>query len=448
MEQKIKRDKVEKEKEQRQQMLVDLFSKYDVDSSSRLEAEEVVMMALHEFQLELSSEEAARMVKQLDPDKIGGIHFTKMGQLQNKLRVISDIQKTKARREREEQARQEKERRLLEQRGAAEQKLEGHSALFVDADTQLAEVEQSARLLKAKAAHPDFKLVRAQEVEDKLPSLQEAISQVRGELKGTIEECNADDIGGVLERKGDVTKMQTRVSVLQSRLGALQRLVVLAREDVSQRELDKSRRVLAKAKRLLGALLEIPGHEIQLHLQFATDAYLAASADPQVDQEGLEEVTRILAAVQIRAVGGGIKKLLFETAKKISDFLPTLEVVGVNAEEFDAFCVEHLQLPKDASWAAFDSAKEGDVLKSINELTKTRYEVVTETMLFTALAFNEGKKVRKLQVGEKFEGRGVPVEEPHIKTPRVFGVAESDGAQGWVTITGNQGTAFLEELPE
>jgi len=56
-----------------------------------------------------------------------------------------------------------------------------------------------------------------------------------------------------------------------------------------------------------------------------------------------------------------------------------------------------------------------------------------------------GKSIRKLEVGETLQMLGESQEENTRKLVRVQARANRDGAVGWVTLKGNQGTSFAEE---
>jgi len=71
------------------------------------------------------------------------------------------------------------------------------------------------------------------------------------------------------------------------------------------------------------------------------------------------------------------------------------------------------------------------------------YKCVSGTFISETLSVKDSKVVRRLQVGEVIEALEGPSEEPALGILRIRGRCEKDGAVGWITIKGNQGSAFL-----
>jgi len=63
----------------------------------------------------------------------------------------------------------------------------------------------------------------------------------------------------------------------------------------------------------------------------------------------------------------------------------------------------------------------------------------------TTFDIGQGKALRKLDVGETLEIVEAPQEDPARSLTRVKAKARSDGKEGYVTMKGNQGTAYVEE---
>jgi len=73
-----------------------------------------------------------------------------------------------------------------------------------------------------------------------------------------------------------------------------------------------------------------------------------------------------------------------------------------------------------------------------------RYRCINGTAITDALEVGKAEPVRRLAEGELFEVLEGPDVDGEVGIVRVRGRAEQDGAIGWVTIAGNQGTTFLE----
>merc|ERR1711972_196687 len=75
---------------------------------------------------------------------------------------------------------------------------------------------------------------------------------------------------------------------------------------------------------------------------------------------------------------------------------------------------------------------------------KPQYKCVSGTGIGDALEVANAEPIRKLDVGETLEVIDGPRVDTEVGVVRVKGRATSDGAVGWVTLAGNQGTKFLE----
>merc|ERR1712151_1476873 len=63
----------------------------------------------------------------------------------------------------------------------------------------------------------------------------------------------------------------------------------------------------------------------------------------------------------------------------------------------------------------------------------------------TTFDIAEGKAIRKLEVGETLEILEEQKQDTARNLTRVKTKAKNDGKEGWVTVKGNQGTAYVEE---
>mmetsp|Transcript_120192 Transcript_120192/g.326166 ORF Transcript_120192/g.326166 Transcript_120192/m.326166 type:complete len:149 (+) Transcript_120192:1084-1530(+) len=72
------------------------------------------------------------------------------------------------------------------------------------------------------------------------------------------------------------------------------------------------------------------------------------------------------------------------------------------------------------------------------------YTVVRTTVLTTSLSIEQGKPIRRMEVGEAMEVTQGPTMDPSIGASRILGRALKDGATGWATVAGSNGTAFLK----
>merc|ERR1711998_419297 len=72
------------------------------------------------------------------------------------------------------------------------------------------------------------------------------------------------------------------------------------------------------------------------------------------------------------------------------------------------------------------------------------YTCVRETALSDVLSVQDSKTLRRLDKGEVVEVLEYSKRDEVVGVTRVKGKAKRDGVTGWVTLVGNQGTAYLE----
>eukprot|EP00930_Biecheleria_cincta_P023470 TRINITY_DN1695_c0_g4_i1.p1 TRINITY_DN1695_c0_g4~~TRINITY_DN1695_c0_g4_i1.p1 ORF type:complete len:2021 (+),score=568.23 TRINITY_DN1695_c0_g4_i1:448-6063(+) len=81
--------------------------------------------------------------------------------------------------------------------------------------------------------------------------------------------------------------------------------------------------------------------------------------------------------------------------------------------------------------------------KFINEF-RTRYLCTGSVTMTDGMVIKGGKSVRKIDVNEVLEGLGEPAKEEALGLMRIHVKAEKDGKEGYVTVSGNQGSVYLE----
>merc|ERR1719414_350576 len=125
----------------------------------------------------------------------------------------------------------------------------------------------------------------------------------------------------------------------------------------------------------------------------------------------------------------------------------TLRVLGKDE------AVEILEGPKDEKFDALVRAK-GKALsdgaigwvtvkeKALKPWTPF-YKCTNGTVIQDSLLVKGAQTVRKLEAGEVIEVLEGPMVEKDLEVLRIRGRAEKDGAVGWITLKGNQGTPFL-----
>lgn len=84
-------------------------------------------------------------------------------------------------------------------------------------------------------------------------------------------------------------------------------------------------------------------------------------------------------------------------------------------------------------------------MENLGHLLRIWHRVLESTVITAELNIKDSVLVRRLKVGELVEVQEGPVKEKSVGLQRVRCVAMRDGVSGWVTLEGNQGTAYLQE---
>merc|ERR1712151_206141 len=137
------------------------------------------------------------------------------------------------------------------------------------------------------------------------------------------------------------------------------------------------------------------------------------------------------------------------TEKKTEESSATKEENGDAEANVDTKSeVKPVCLSKDELARVFSLVKdEPDCIskESFLRMVRTYMKVVKDTALTTGFEIQDSKTVRKLDKNEILEILEAAKVEPSVKVKRLKALASKDGKEGWVTVEGNQGTAFLQE---
>merc|ERR1712113_1187734 len=76
---------------------------------------------------------------------------------------------------------------------------------------------------------------------------------------------------------------------------------------------------------------------------------------------------------------------------------------------------------------------------------RTFMKVAKDTVITSGASIKDSKTLRRLDAGEIIEIFRGPVQEGTVKVMRVNARVMKDDLEGWITVSGNQGTTFLED---
>ena len=72
------------------------------------------------------------------------------------------------------------------------------------------------------------------------------------------------------------------------------------------------------------------------------------------------------------------------------------------------------------------------------------FRCTKSTSLFDKLSIAESKTIRRISKSETGKVLEFPTTDPDTGLKRIRGKMDSDNEVGWITVSGNQGTKFIE----
>jgi len=227
---------------------------------------------------------------------------------------------------------------------------------------------------------------------------QESMEQATAKLKDATEQCAAEeDLKGY--NKEDSTKITARLERTKARVAKVTDTVKKARDKAVQKEYQETDAKWSEAVVAIRSVMS------------------AESKDADAMFESVNE-------------GGAVSK------DKFCAFLEG----GTESGRID------LKLEKEQASKLFDhivgEAKE-ITKERFRELVRLYYKCVKATVLNDEISI-KSKTSRRVEIGEPLEAIEGPSKEDGANVKRVKCKCMVDNAEGWITIAGNQGTAFLE----
>jgi len=449
---------LQKEKERR-----DVFSKHDSDNDGKLNRNEVAAFSKAEFDFEMSGEVLDKIMRKLEP-----IAFEKLRPLFQKVAIARSEVKARAVR-----AEREKKRQELEAKKQAVQKVaEEAESLLTEVDTCLGKAESEARPLaltgQGELAAEALKEA-ASAVEAAIGEASALLEKAAQRAKKIEEDCREEELRGYeLHFLGRMQQRQSRAE------GWAQKVIGVA-EAAKERAVRKAyAEIDSKRSELVAAIRNKMGEESKTgeqifkgftdsdklckdkFLEMLKDFEQLTFEDGQADRlfehvaVGTTEVTqeRFLELIRLyyKCVKGTV---LSENLSIKSKTVRRLEV-GEVLEALEGPAKEEGVGVQRVKCKAVNDDAIGWVTIAGNQGTPflepggNFLSCVKETVLTDGLSVQDSKTVRKIAKGEVIEVLEFIKKDASLDIKRIKGQAKLDGAMGWITVSGNQGTAYLE----
>jgi len=437
------------------------FSKHDSDSDGKLNREEVKSFSLTTYQFEVPEEVLAKVMKTLEP-----IVFEKFDRVRAMIAIAkSEIEARKKRAEAEEK------RKAVDEAKAEMQKVIDEAAkLLAKAEEGAGKAENMARPLHRNdnmsadkiKEEASATLASTKEAED---TLQEALTKL---IKVEKDCAASDDLNGYDRR--EVPRLQQRHGRIASRLEKVTAAVKAANEKAMRKaytEIAQKRTEAVTAMRgfmttegktseqlfeHIGSGSDITSEKFAEFLKGLSGFTLEKDQDERLFQHIVEEAESIpkemfldLIRLYYKCVKATVLTehimIKSKTIRRL-EMSEVLEVIeGPTKEEGVNVQRVKVQAVNDAAmgWATIAGNQGTPFLEPGGNL----FTCVKETHITDTESITDSKTIRKLSKGEIIEVMEFAKKvDQGIK--RVKGKAKEDGASGWITVCGNQGTTFLE----
>jgi len=418
------------------------FDKYDKDSDDVLSKKEVIAYAKGEFKFVLPEDTIDLVFRNVVEEGSKGVTMGRFQLLKAAVGVARE--RTRDRKRKAERAQKEN---VLKDKKADLLKRIKEASLAVDvADKAVSVSEEQVKpfMAKAKTMPAPEMLALADDTDQTIKDAKESTQAARDEIDGLSEGFERkfeDDLKAYLNQ--EAKQLELRMGRLGARLSRASNLSARFREQAVRKtaaELERMKAIAFKVVIFNQKLNNLTGD-----LMFA---FIDTDRDGEIsEQEFIEFFTN--ADREIREVKVDLPIHITDDAEvegaavedKISR--PTVANLSMPAEE------EKVALTEEGIARLFlhllEIGETGMTRQLFSRLCRVYMKVVKETVLTASFSIKNSRTLRRLEVNEVIEILDGPFREDNIDVRRCRARVMKDGLEGWVTVTGNQGTVFLKD---
>lgn len=401
-----KRDALKAEAQSKLDALTAKISKYDANKDGLLERAELKKYAKNEFKFDLPEKTVDLIFSNLVPKGQKGVQKDNFRRLRVQVGVARESIIDAERRNR----REVRDKEIEELKTQLKAKVEEVAKGVAEAEALAGKVKESMQALKPKDGAEKMKatetLEKLEEIEEQVKVAKEKHENLRkatAEIKQDVDK----DVKNWLN--GECKPLFGKLKTLNNSLGQSTNVCKRTRLNVdkkAQAEVENTQKQ---------ALAVLRNHQIAKGL--TSDALF-------------EEMSS----------GDGEARVVKE-----SDLVDFFAKCGKQLADGDA---TEMPAAKDLHrlFSIWDEAGDGALSRErLAELLRKFMTVLKKTVLTDGVSIKESKVVRKLGEKEVLEVFGAAVAEAEVEVMRIKARAMDDGAEGWVTISGNQGTTYLKD---
>lgn len=454
-----------------------VFDKYDKDKDKALSRKEVIAYAKGEFKFDLPPAIVESHWKLNVAQDAKGVPIEQFQGLKVAVGVAREMQRDKLR----IQERAAKEQVILKMKAELKEKVQNAAKAVDDADKDVAKCEKQVQPLtqKAKSMAVADMTKLADETDKMIKEAEESASSARAQVAALSE--NIDEHFKVHLQAflaSEAKSIDMKLGRMDSRIGRAQNLSMRFRDQATKKvtvELEKLKgqvlKVLQYNKRTKRLNDEEMFHEIDTKKDGSIDEgeFLAywKGMNKVIKDEPLE-----LTAEEKASMEEGKKESKEEgdakkgeeakdgdSAKADANAEEKKEESGGDAAKTEEKPAPAPEEPKEENVdisnedivRVFAFIKDGE--EDCDTLSKDAFirfvrvymKVVKDTVLTESFGINSGKTLRRLDIGEVVEVLRGPLRELSVDVMRIRAKVFKDNTEGWITVAGNQGTAFLKE---
>jgi len=406
-----------------------VFDKYDTDKDGMLSQKEVEKYMKGEFQLKLTKVQVEAMMAILVEEGVKGVKKADF----HKLKVSIGIARERIIDAERKKAREAKEKRLAELKAELQEKIT-EAKKTIDALGEKVQATMTKAPLPNKGANmPAGEMLKhADEIDEAVKEAKEAGSEAKTTLTEIAEGVD-EDLKVWLGF--EIRKLQGSLNSQDPKLTRASNVTSKIRDDARKKE---SEEIYALEKRALDL---IKGHQrVKKLSNEAMFAEIDADKDDKISEAEFvnffSKCEREPPAKKAKTEDNGDKKEdeeKKEEEKEEEEAAP--EVPMPSKEELERL------------FASIDEEGDGAISKDkFTNLIRTFMKVVKDTVITSGIAIKDSKPLRRLEVGELVEiVEGPTSDEGAAGVSRVHAKVMKDDLDGWITLSGNKGTSFLED---
>eukprot|EP00927_Polykrikos_kofoidii_P036136 TRINITY_DN3053_c0_g1_i1.p1 TRINITY_DN3053_c0_g1~~TRINITY_DN3053_c0_g1_i1.p1 ORF type:complete len:928 (-),score=242.72 TRINITY_DN3053_c0_g1_i1:226-3009(-) len=441
------------------------FNKFDTDKDGSLNASEIIAFSKSEYDFELAKATLDKILKFMAP-----VSAEKLQRLRGMVAIARSEAVARATRAAEEEKKREEEEARKAMRGVFDEIAE----LLNAAEEIVTSAETDGKPLNRSCD------LDAEEMRKAARTVEEGASKAEGELEKAMARlteaestCAAQDALKSFETK-DIPKLKLRHGKAQTRCEKASELAKQAKEKAVRKayaEIEQQRAEVVTAIRshMTAESKSGPevfavasdGEEMLSRKKFA--AFIEQlGADIKLDED---QVNKLFDHIAINAAEVSKDQFLelirlYYKCVKPTVITETISIKSKTIRRLDlAEVVEALEGPCKDDGASVERVRckavnddvsgwvtiAGNQGTSFLEPGGNLYAVLKETVLSDGLSVQDSKTLRRVSKGEVIEVVEFAKKDESLGVKRVRAKCKLDGAMGWVTMSGNQGTCYLEQ---